>query len=270
VAADLGPGEDHLGGGDGLAEASGGFGGDGLDVVVGDEEGDVELVVAEGLKLLVGNFKQKVKGGAYGVSGDVDALLGGVLDQLRALENRVTLNLVGSGDNASGVDDGLEVLDGVVGDTNGAGLGLGQLDHGLPGVDDGDVVLDLDVTVGESAGGVGGEVVVAGGEGDGPVDEVQVEVVELQLSKAIVESLLNDGGVVLGVPELGCDEDVLALEAGDVLVGTLDALGDLALVLVDGGQIKVAVANLEGLVDGLADLAGGGLPGAESQLAVVC
>jgi hypothetical protein len=165
----------------------------------------------------------------------VNALLGGVFDQLGALENGVTLNLVGSGDNASRVDDGLEVLDLVVGDTNGAGLGLGQLDHGLPGVDDGDVVLDLDVTVGEGAGGVGGEVVVAGGEGDGPVDEVQVEVVELQLSKALIEGLFNDSGVVLGVPELGCDEDVLTLEAGDVLVGALDALGDLALVLVDGG-----------------------------------
>jgi hypothetical protein len=55
----------------------------------------------------------------------VDALLGGVVDQLGALENGVTLNLVGSGDNASRVDDGLEVLDLVVGDTNGAGLGLG-------------------------------------------------------------------------------------------------------------------------------------------------
>jgi hypothetical protein len=36
------------------------------------------------------------------------------------------------------------------------------------------------------------------------VDEVQVEVVELELRKAVVQSLLNNGGVVLGVPELGC------------------------------------------------------------------
>jgi hypothetical protein len=56
VAAGLRPVEDHLGGCDGLAEAGGGFGGDGLDVVVGDEEGDVELVVAEGLNLLVNNL----------------------------------------------------------------------------------------------------------------------------------------------------------------------------------------------------------------------
>jgi hypothetical protein len=66
------------------------------------------------------------------------------------------------------------------------------------------------------------------------------------------------------------DENVLTLEAGDVLVGALDALGDLALVLVDGGQVKVAVADLEGLVDGLADLAGGRLPGTESQLTGSC
>jgi hypothetical protein len=62
VAAGLRPVEDHLGGGDGLAEAGGGFGGDGLDVVVGDEEGNVELVVAEGLVLLVDNLKLDTEG----------------------------------------------------------------------------------------------------------------------------------------------------------------------------------------------------------------
>lgn len=35
-----------------------------------------------------------------------------------------------------------------------------------------------------------------------------------------------------------------------------------------GNTYQVAVAGLQGLVDGLTDLAGGRLPGAESQLAV--
>ena len=30
-----------------------------------------------------------------------------------------------------------------------------------------------------------------------------IEVVELELSKALIQSLLNNGGVVLGVPQLG-------------------------------------------------------------------
>lgn len=49
VAADLGPVEDDLGGGDGLAGALGGLLSDGLDVGVGDEKRNVEHVVSEGL-----------------------------------------------------------------------------------------------------------------------------------------------------------------------------------------------------------------------------
>jgi hypothetical protein len=49
VAADLRPGEDDLSGGDFLAESLGGVGGDGLDLVVFDQEGETEHVVTEGL-----------------------------------------------------------------------------------------------------------------------------------------------------------------------------------------------------------------------------
>lgn len=38
--------------------------------------------------------------------------------------------------------------------------------------------------------------------------------------------------VVLCVPKLRCDKDVLTLEAGNVVEGTLNALRDLLLVLV--------------------------------------
>jgi hypothetical protein len=107
VAADLGPGEDDLGGGG--AEALG----DGLDLGVLDQQGQAVAVVAESR-----------------VGGDVDALLAGVLDEgVVLLEEGVTLDLVGGGDDAGGVDDGLEVLGGEVGDADGAGLGLGELDH---------------------------------------------------------------------------------------------------------------------------------------------
>jgi hypothetical protein len=35
---------------------------------------------------------------------------------------------------------------------------------------------------------------------------------------------------------------------------------------IHGSKIQVAVSSLQGLIDGLTDLAGGRLPGAESQL----
>lgn len=63
------------------------------------------------------------------------------------------------------------------------------------------------------------------------------------------------------------DEDVLALEAGDLLESLLDTLADLNLVAVHLGEIEMAVAGLESLVDALADLARGGLPGAVAQSA---
>lgn len=92
-----------------------------------------------------------------------------------------------------------------------------------------------------------------------------VKVVELQLGQGIVQSGLNVLGAVVGVPQLGGDEDVLTLQAGDVGEGLLDALADLLLVTVDLGQVEVAVASLQGLVDTGADLTGGGLPGAVAQ-----
>ena len=109
---------------------------------------------------------------AYGVLGDVDVLLLAVLDELWLEETGVALDLVGSGSDAGAVDDGLEVLLGVVGDTDSARLLLGQLCHGLPCVDYRDVVEHLDVLALERE-----EVVVdiaALVESDGEVDEVKV------------------------------------------------------------------------------------------------
>lgn len=63
------------------------------------------------------------------------------------------------------------VLNGEVGDTDGADLGLGQLSYGLPGLDDGDVLVEQDL----SALGVLGEETAAGGKGNRPVDEVELQ-----------------------------------------------------------------------------------------------
>ena len=70
---------------------------------------------------------------------------------------------------------------------------------------------------------------------------------------------------MLVVPQLGGNEDVLTLEARDLSESLLDALGDLLLVLVDLGQVEMAVAGLESLEHAGTDLAGLGLPGAVAQ-----
>lgn len=63
---------------------------------------------------------------------------------------------------------------------------------------------------------------------DGPVNEVQVEVGRVEQLERLVDS--SEDVIVLGAPQLGRDEDVLASNAA-----RLDALADLSLVAVDPG-----------------------------------
>jgi hypothetical protein len=73
---------------------------------------------------------------------------------------------------------------------------------------------------------------------------------------------------VLGVPELGGDEDVLALEAGNTAVkGLLERARNLLLVAVDLGEIEMAVSGLEGFEYGRLNLTRLGLPCSKSQCA---
>ena len=74
---------------------------------------------------------------------------------------------------------------------------------------------------------------------------------------------------MLGVPELGCDEDVLALETRDAAVkGLLESSCNLLLVAVDLCEIEMAVAGLESFEDSSLDLARLSLPCAKTQLTV--
>ncbi|KAI6749377.1 hypothetical protein HG530_015216 [Fusarium avenaceum] len=122
----------------------------------------------------------------------------------------------------------------------------------LPCVDDRDAVIDDDIAIGLVSSGKGEEILANGGsavlESDGEVDEVEVKVLQTELLQAVIESGLNLLGVVL-----------------DLSKRLLQGLGDLRLVAVDLSQVQVSVADLEGLVDTLADLTGRGLPCAVSQ-----
>jgi hypothetical protein len=92
------------------------------------------------------------------------------------------------------------ILNCVVRNTNGAGLALGELGHGLPSINNGNAIIDFDIAPGDSAVLDEREVLVAGLEGNGPVHEVKVKVVEFEFSKAVIESLLDNVGVMLAVP----------------------------------------------------------------------
>ena len=74
--------------------------------------------------------------------------------------------------------------------------------------------------------------VLSWSEVDRPVDKVEVEVVKLELSECVIKSGLDMLGVMLCVPELGCDKDIFTLQARNVFEGTLDAFCDFFLVLV--------------------------------------
>ena len=110
-----------------------------------------------------------------------------------------------------------------VGDADGAGEAV-LLDffHGLPGFLDGGVAGDdFFAVVGEAWGVALGGVDVF--EGDGEVDDVEVEVVDAP----VVELLFADGFDVLvavvGIPEFGDEEEIFSLHytfldgAGDTL-----------------------------------------------------
>jgi hypothetical protein len=124
VTANLSPGEDNLCGRGTDAV------GDLLNSLMGDKQRLTDHVVTESRVL-----------------GDVDTLLAHPLDEIGLEETRVALDLVGGRCDTSLVDQSLEVLLCVVGDTNSASLLLVKLGHGLPCVNNGDRVEHLDVTV---------------------------------------------------------------------------------------------------------------------------
>lgn len=67
------------------------------------------------------------------------------------------------------------------------------------------------------------------------------------------------------VPQFASNEDIFTFQAGDFCKGLLDSLSDFDLVLVDLGEIKMSIANLEGLINALTNDTRSGLPSAVTQ-----
>ena len=127
------------------------------------------------------------------------------LPQFLLGQQGMQLDLVDRRDDSGRVDQGLQVFGLEVADADGADAALvTQVGEGLERVDEG---VDL---------------------GQRPVDEVEVEVVEAERASCCASNALQRRVVPLvGVPQLGDDEDVLARQAR-----ARDRVAHLALVAV--------------------------------------
>lgn len=178
----------------------------------------------------------------------MDVVLLAKLDETLLSEVRVVLDLESGGCDSGVAEEVEHESTVVVGNTNALGETLvNQFLHGLVclgerGLGEGDLVVLV---------GPAGRVADAGVDilqGDGEVDDVQVEVVNAQVCELLLGNRLDLVGVVERVPELGDKEEVLTLDKS-VLDGTGDTLADLLLVAVVAGTVEESVSNLDGVVD---------------------
>lgn len=168
-----------------------------------------------------------------GVGGHGDALSLGKVEEVLLDEVGVVLDLKSGGADLGVAEEVVQELGLEVGDAN--ALGETLLDerlHGRPGLLDGglggaNLALAIKVPAGRVADR-GVDVL----EGDGEVDQVEIEVLETPVGKLLADNGLDAVAVVEGVPELGDDEELLALD---------DAL-------LDGAGYTLAALNLVAVV----------------------
>ena len=201
-----------------------------------------------------------------GVGGDGDALLLGQADEGWLDEVWVVLDLEGSWADAGVAEEVEDQRSLEVGDTNGAGdLVVNQLLHGGPGLLDGGVgELDRGLAIVVPSWWIAdGWVDVL--QGDWEVDEVQVEVLKTPVSELLAGNWANLVLVMERVPELGNNEELLALDE-TVLDGAGNTLTSLLLVAVVAGSVKETVTSLNGVVDSVGTGVVADLPEAEADL----
>lgn len=163
---------------------------------------------------------------------DDDALLLSKVDEVGLLKVGVVLNLQRSRANL-GVDEGIvHRLGLVVGDTDASGkLLLYQLLHGTPGLLKGGLApSNLALAVIEPSWRVT-DLGVNILEGSGEVDEEEVKVVNLPVGKLLAGDGLDLVLVVESLPQLGDNEELLALH-DTLLNGAGDTLTTLLLVTI--------------------------------------
>jgi hypothetical protein len=100
--------------------------------------------------------------------------------------------------------------------------------------------------------------------GQGPVDQVEVQLFEAQVRQGALKGRPHLVGLVAVVPELAGDPQLLALHEA-VGEGLPQGLADLGLVAIDRGGIEVAVAQRQGGAHRGGGELGRQAPGAEAQ-----
>lgn len=188
---------------------------------------------------------------------DDDAVFLAQVDDLFLREERVVFDLVDGGDDAAVGEELFEVFGAVVADAYRLDFARRQqLLHGVPGLH----VRVRPDHVARAVVGKHGELFVVAVRvvSHGPVDEVEVEVVDAEVAERHVQVLLD--ARVVRAPEFAGDEDFGARDAG--LEGFGEAAAHFGFVAVAVGAVDVAVAGVdERVFDRGADHAGRSLPG---------
>ena len=161
-----------------------------------------------------------------------------MVDQVVGLEGGVQFDLVHDRGDAGLVDDGVEMLGQEVAHPDGTDQTLGtEVDELFPGLH------------------------VGAARGAGPVDQVQVHVVEAEFLEALFQAGTGQVAALVLVPQLRGDEDLVARQRGRG-----DRASHTHFVAVYGGGVDVPVPGLEGVADGGGGFVVGHLPDAQAEL----
>lgn len=151
--------------------------------------------------------------------GETDVAGAAVVVERLALQVRMKLDLVHGGDDFGLGQEFVEVRDHVVADADGFdAAGALEFFHGAPR----GLMLSF----------------------DGPVEEIEIKVVESEFGHAVLEGCFDTIGTDVVVPDLGGDED---FTAGNTALA--HCLADAALVVVEGRSVDVTVTEIEGGAD---------------------
>lgn len=201
---------------------------------------------------------------------DMNALFFTEVDNLLLRQRGVVFDLVHRGDNCGMRQQLLEIRLAVVGNSNGPNFArLQELLHALPGGDMGVSVVNVPGAIlelreegvvscryGQSGSTLQGPSCLIdrahtiGVHSQGPVNQVEIEIIQPQLLQTVVQGLLNTR--MVRAPQLGRHEQILALDLAS-RNGVLDALSDFMLVLVATGSVDVPVSGSNGMVHSLFD-----------------
>lgn len=97
--------------------------------------------------------------------------------------------------------------------------------------------------------------------GNGPVDEEEIDIVELHPLEGVLNGPEDVIVTVQVVPDLGGHEDVRTLDGGVGSEEIADSITHLVLIHVEPGAVQVTVASVESAGDGGVGLALGALTG---------